>query len=98
MNVIKNKNGWSEVTTNHIIVTRIALNFFKLDGWLSFNERNPKIGRRRSKCKCCRRPFVEIGEDISLAVTNIGNESICLSCANELINNGIEFFEKKSEE
>ena len=94
MKVVKNKDGWSEITTNHIVVSRIALNFFELNGWLSFNEKNPKIGKRRGKCKCCRKPFEELGTYISLAVTNIGNEPICLGCANDLIANGIEHIEK----
>ena len=92
MKVIKNKTGWSEVTTTNIEVSKIGYNIFQLDGWLSFNAKNPSIGRKRHKCQCCRKDFKDLNCDISLAITNKGNKPLCVNCADMFINNGIESF------
>jgi len=90
MKIVVNNDGWSEVTTVNIIISKIVLDYFSLSTWLDFNERHPKIGRNREICKCCRKSFKELGTDICLAISNKGNQPICTNCGNLFIEKGIE--------
>lgn len=90
MKVEKNNNGWNEIVTKKIVIKRIFFNFMDRDWWLGFNKANPKIGRKRNNCQCCKKPFSTLSGNIALAITNGLNKPICEACANEFKEKGIE--------
>jgi hypothetical protein len=49
-------NGWKEITIKNInIIKKISDKpFFLLSEWISFNEKYPKIGKRRKCCNRCK--------------------------------------------
>lgn len=90
MKRVTNSNGWQEITTVNIDITRIYRNFSTNEDWIRINTKLPKLGRGRKTCKCCGSKWTSNGSDIALAFTSKGNKIICQSCTDYFEGKGIE--------
>lgn len=90
MTRIKLDNGWSEVITTNIEITKIWINFQTNESWRSSFEKGPISPKGRTLCECCGSNWKDNGSDIALAFTDKGNKIICQSCADFFSEKGIE--------
>lgn len=76
-------NGWKEITTKIIRINNVSDKpFSTVKDWMTFNDKYPKIGRRRRYCNRCKTKWVNINEnsDIYIIFTDKGNKIICEKC------------------
>jgi len=90
MRRVRNSNGWQEITTVNIDITKIYKNFSTNEVWNRINEEKPKLGRNRKTCKCCGSKWINNNSDVALAFTSKGNKIICQDCVNYFETKGIE--------
>lgn len=92
MRRVKNSNGWEEITTVNIDITRIYRNFQTNEDWMRLINKN--ISKGRKSCKCCGSKWSFTKSDVALAFTSKGNKIICQSCTDYFEDKGIEIFIK----
>lgn len=78
--------GWKEITVKEIVITSISerKEFCSIEEWLLFNKRQPKIGRKRKTCNCCKTNWEKLKGAVNLVFTDKGNKAICDNCLNTL--------------
>lgn len=83
MKVTKNDLGWSEIVTTNIQITNLGNNpFTTIEDWVDFNNRFPKIGRKRKTCNCCKKEWEVLSGNVNLVFTDKGNKVLCDECYN----------------
>jgi len=90
MRRVKNSNGWEEITTVNIDITKIYLNFSTNEDWIRIYTERPKLSRGRKSCKCCGSKWATNGSMIALAFTSKGNKIICETCVKYFEDKGIK--------
>lgn len=73
--------GWREITTKNINVERFGSKPLMLIGqWVDFNNRYPRIGRKRNICNCCRQKWTRLKGSVNIVFTDKGNKAVCDDC------------------
>lgn len=89
-------DGWLEITTKKVVIEHIWRDFNTNEQWNDFNDRQPKIGRKRKTCKACGSKWKTNNSDVALAFTNKGNMSICQTCTDYFEENGVKVITKEN--
>jgi len=86
MKVEYTENGWKEITTVNINITRIAKRkFFEVENWLETNKRLGLKGEEfRTRCQRCKRKWEELTGNVNLVYTDKGNKALCDQCVDEV--------------
>ena len=91
-----NEDGWSEIVTTNVKIVSIV-KFDTREKWIDFNDRNPKLGKTRKNCKCCKKKYTDMDTRFMyLANTDKGNKHLCQDCAEKFVKNGVKYFDNLS--
>jgi len=92
MKVTLTSKGWDEVSVSRIEITSIPYEhtLHSVKGWLDFNKRHPKIGRKRKTCNCCKKSWKKLNGSVNLIFTNKGNKAVCDSCLQKIKESWLE--------
>lgn len=81
------EDGWKEITTKVIKITMASEKpFSPLSEWVAFNERFPKMGKKRQSCNRCKTKWdkLDINSNIWFLHTDKGNKIVCDNCHKEI--------------